>query len=91
MVLLLSAGMLEELCEELISGGYQPDTPAAVVYKATWPDQEIIRGSLADLPQKARHIGKTALILVGDFLSGKYERSRLYDPAFSHGFREAKE
>ena len=91
MVLFLSTGMLKELCEELISGGYQPDTPAAVVYKATWPDEEIIRGTLADLPQKARHIRKTALILVGGFLSGKYECSKLYDPAFSHGFREAKE
>ena len=90
MVLFLSAGMLKALCEELLSGGYQPDTPAAVVYKVTWPDEEIIRGTLSDLPQKAGHIRKTALILVGDFLSGSYERSKLHDPSFSHEFREAK-
>ena len=90
MVLFLSAGMLEKLCEELISGGYAPDTPAAVVYKATWPDEEIVRAALADLPGKAGHIRKTALILVGNFLNGGYERSRLYDPTFTHGFREAK-
>lgn len=91
MALFLSAGMLKELCEELLSGGYAPDTPAAVVYKVSWPDEEIIRGTLSDLPRKAGHIRRTALILVGDFLSGSYERSKLYDPSFSHAFREAKE
>ncbi len=90
MVLFLSAGMLESLCEELMLGGYSPDTPAAVVYRATWPDEEIVRGTLRDLPQKAAHIRKTALILVGNFLSRGCERSRLYDPSFSHGFREAE-
>ncbi len=90
MVLFLSAGMLRQVCEELIMGGYSPRTPAAVVYKATWPDQRIIRGTLADLPQKAGDIRKTALILVGRFLEGGAERSRLYDPSFSHEYREAK-
>ncbi len=90
MVLFLSAGMLEDLCRELIQGGYAPGTPAAVVYKASWPDEEIVRGSLSDLPEKARHITKTALVLVGDFLKGASERSRLYDPTFTHGFREAE-
>ena len=87
MAFFLSAGMLKELCAELISGGYAPDTPAAVVYKASWPDQEIIRGTLADLPDRASHIRKTALVLVGRFLDGAMERSKLYDPAFSHGYR----
>ena len=90
MALFLSVGMLPELCRELISGGYPPETPAAVVYKATWPDQRIIRGTLSDLPGQAASIGRTALVLVGDFLNGSRERSKLYDPAFSHLFREAK-
>lgn len=90
MALFLSAGMLEALCAELIAGGYGGDTPAAVVYKASWPDEEIVRGTLATLPALAGHIKKTALVLVGGFLGDAYERSRLYDPAFSHGCREAR-
>ena len=90
MVLFLSVGMLEKLCGELISGGYSPATTAAVVYKATWPDQEIIKGTLETIPALAKHIGRTALVLVGDFLSGTVERSKLYDPSFTHMFREAK-
>ncbi len=90
MVLFLSAGMLQSLCEELIAGGYPKDTPAAVVYRASWPDEEVIQGTLLDLPDKAAHISKTALVLVGNFLAGTVERSRLYDPAFSHGFREGQ-
>ena len=90
MALFLSVSMLKKLCEELIAGGYAPETPAAVVYKATWPDQEIVKGTLETLPEKAAHIGRTALVLVGGFMGGDYERSKLYDPAFSHMFREAK-
>ncbi len=90
MVLFLSVGMLEKLCAELIAGGYAPDTPAAVVYKASWPDEETVRGTLSTLPGAAAHIKKTALVLVGDFINGGAEASRLYDPSFSHGFREAK-
>lgn len=91
MVLFLSAGMLEKLCSELIAGGYPVKTPAAVVYKATWPDEEIIRGTLESLPERARSIHQTALVLVGGFLGEQYERSKLYDPSYSHAFREAKE
>ena len=90
MALFLSVSMLKKLCEELIAGGYAPETPAAVVYKATWPDQEIVKGTLDTLPEKAAHIGRTALVLVGGFMGDSYERSKLYDPAFSHMFREAK-
>ncbi|MBQ9197829.1 MAG: precorrin-4 C(11)-methyltransferase [Clostridia bacterium] len=90
MALFLSAGMLPELCSELIAGGYAPDTPAALVYKATWPDEQIIRATLLTLPQMAAGIGRTALVLVGGFLNGAKERSRLYDPSFSHMFREAE-
>jgi len=91
MVLFLSAGMLSELCGELIAGGYRPDTPAAIVYKASWPDQRIARGTLETLPEIGKGISKTALVLVGGFLGSEYELSKLYDPAFAHGFREARE
>ena len=87
MTFFLSVSMLKELCTELMSGGYAPDMPAAVVYKATWPDQEIIRGTLTDLPEKASHIRKTALVFVGRFLGDEYMRSKLYDPSFSHEYR----
>lgn len=91
MVLFLSSGMLEPLSQELTAGGYAPETPAAIVYKATWPDEKVIRTTIAGLAQAARdnHITKTALITVGGFLGDKYERSKLYDPGFAHGFREA--
>ncbi len=89
MAFFLSAGMLKDLCAELISGGYAPETPAAVVYKASWPDQEIVQATLADLPGKAAHIRKTALVLVGRFLDGTVERSKLYDPSFSHEYRNS--
>lgn len=91
MVIFLSAGMTEKLSQRLIEGGYRPDTPAAIVYKASWPDEQKIICTVKELPIKAKeyHITKTALILVGDFLGGQYERSKLYDPAFSTEFREA--
>ena len=90
MVLFLSAGMLSELCAELIAGGYAPDTPAAIVYKASWPDQQVARGTLRTLPEIGRDLTKTALVLVGGFLGDEYELSKLYDPSFTHGYREAK-
>lgn len=88
MALFLSAGMLDKVCAELIAGGMSPDTPAALVYKATWPDERVIRATLATLPEAGRGYERTALVLVGGFLGDAYERSRLYDPAFSHGYRE---
>lgn len=92
MVVFLSTGLLESLRERLLAGGYSEDTPAAIVYKASWPDEKCIRGTVGDLPKMARdnHITKTALILVGGFLGERYERSKLYDPAFTHEFREAE-
>ena len=91
MVLFLSSGMLGKLSEELIAGGYAPETPAAIVYKATWPDEQVFRTTIAGLEQTAKDNGihKTALITVGGFLGDAYERSKLYDPAFAHGYREA--
>lgn len=92
MVLFLSAGMLGRLSAELIAGGYAPETPAAIVYKATWPDEKVIRTTVFGLEQAAKEngINKTALITVGGFLGDQYERSKLYDPTFSHGCREAQ-
>lgn len=91
MVIFLSTGLLEPLKERLLAGGYRKDTPAAIVYKATWPDEKVFRGTVDTLPQMAKenNVTKTALILVGDFLGDQYERSKLYDPAFTHEFREA--
>lgn len=94
MVIFLSAGMTKELSDRLIEGGYEPDTPAAIVYKATWKDEKTIRCTVADLDKAARENGidKTALILVGEAVGNpSYDRSRLYAPDFSTGFRPAEE
>lgn len=93
MVLFLSSSMICELVEELKKGGiYTNETPCAVVYKATWKDEKIVRGNLGDIAEKAKKEGicKTALILVGDFLGEKYNKSKLYDSTFSTEFRNAK-
>jgi precorrin-4/cobalt-precorrin-4 C11-methyltransferase len=91
MVLFLSTGLLEGLQTELMAGGYAPETPAAIVYKATWPDEKQFRCRLCDLAKTAKenNITKTALIVVGGFLGDTYERSKLYDPTFATEFREA--
>lgn len=92
MVIFLSTGLLEGLQNELIAGGYAPDTPAAIVYKASWPEERQFRCRVCDLAETARKnsVTKTALILVGNFLGAAYERSKLYDPSFTTEFREAK-
>ncbi len=91
MVIFLSAGQLERLSERLIAGGYAPETPAAIVYKATWPDEKVVRTTVGGLAEAGAREGitKTALITVGGFLGTEYERSKLYDPAFTTEFREA--
>lgn len=90
MVLFLSSGLLKEVQEELILGGYSEDTPAAIVYKATWPDEKAIRCTVGTLAQRGEEEGirKTSLLLIGDFLDSCYERSRLYDPTFTTEFRQ---
>ena len=91
MVLFLSTGLLEEVERELLAGGaYTADTPAAIVYKATWPEEKTFRCTVGTLARTAKehNITKTALITVGGFLGNSYERSKLYDPAFTHGYRE---
>lgn len=93
MAVFLSTGMLEALSRELIEGGYLPSTPAAIVYKATWPDEKVVHCTVETLASAAQesNISKTALILVGDFLGDRYERSLLYHPSFSTEYREARD
>ena len=93
--LYLSVGMMAQVVAELLAGGaFTAATPAAVVYRASWPDEKVVEGTLADIEQKvaAAGIGRQALILVGEVLAarrqGVPERSKLYDPAFAHGYRE---
>lgn len=92
LVLFLSAGLADRVQGALLRGGYPPDTPAAIVYRATWPEERIVRCTVEGLAAAARQsgIGRSALILVGDFLGTPAGRSRLYDPAFSTGFRTAE-
>lgn len=91
MVIFLSVGMIDCLATELMQE-YRPDTPAAVVYKASWENQKIVQGTLSDIAQKVTDAGikKTALIVVGDFLGEEYELSKLYDKTFSHEYRRAE-
>ena len=91
MAVFLSGGMLERVQEELLKGAYTEDTPAALVYKATWPEEKTVRCTVGTLAQAGEEHGirKTALVLVGDFLDSPYEKSKLYDPTFTTEFREA--
>lgn len=94
MVIFLSAGMTGELAEELRAGGYDADTPAAIVYKATWPEERAVRCSVGTLKETADREGihKTALIIIGDSVAQSgYERSKLYDPSFTTEFRKGAE
>ncbi len=93
MCIFLSVSMIQETVDELLAGGYQEDTPAAVVEKATWPEERVIRGTLSDIAEKVKRAGikKTAMILVGRAVDAKdAHASRLYDPSFSHGFRKGR-
>ena len=93
MAVFLSAGMLPELQRELLKGAYREDTPVAIIYKVSWPDERRISCTVGTLSQEGKKAGihRTALILVGDFLRGDYERSRLYAPDFETGYRERKD
>ena len=94
MVVFLSTGMLEELSRRLIKGGYKPDTPAAIVYKATWEDEKKFVCTVATLAQTAKenNITKTALMIIGDVVShNSYDRSLLYHPEFTTEFRKGTE
>lgn len=92
MAIYLSASMLEELSKRLIDGGYQKDTPAAIIYKATWPEEKKFICTVQDIAKVAKenNITKTALIIVGDVINtSNYEKSRLYAADFSTEYREA--
>lgn len=93
LVLYLSSGLARKVRQDLLLGGYAEDTPVAVVYKATWPEEKIIRTTLAKLPEdmEAAGISKTALIIVSPALGNDYEKSRLYDAAFATEYRGATE
>lgn len=93
MVVFLSTSMLEELSRRLVAGGYTKDTPAAIVYKATWEEEETYVCTVGTLAQTAKehNITKTALMIIGDAVSSSsYERSRLYHPEFETEFRNKK-
>ncbi|MEG0875324.1 MAG: precorrin-4 C(11)-methyltransferase [Clostridiales bacterium] len=92
MIIFLSVHMIEDVVERLLEG-YDKETPCAVVYKASWPEEKKVIGTLENIAEKvhAADIGRTALITVGRFLGDEYALSKLYDKGFSHGYREAKE
>jgi precorrin-4/cobalt-precorrin-4 C11-methyltransferase len=96
MVIYLSVGMVEKVVDQLLQGAYTTTTPAAVVCRASWDDEQIIQCTLSDLAEKVREAGidRQALIIVGDVLAARREglkaRSLLYDSEFSHGFREGQ-
>lgn len=96
--LYLSVGMMAQVVDDLMAGGvFTPATPAAVIYRASWPDQQVVEGTLADITDKvaAAGIRRQALVLVGEVLGvrqqGVPHLSKLYDPEFSHGFRKGRE
>lgn len=90
MVIFLSAGMTEKLQSDLLLGGYSADTPAAIVYKASWPDEKVLRCSVGTIHATAIENGikNHALITIGGFLGEEYALSKLYDPAFTTAFRQ---
>ena len=92
MILFLSTSLTEKLQKELMEGGYPPDTPVAVIYKATWPDEKIFRCTVETLHNTVTENGltKTSLIIVGNCMGNEYMRSFLYHPDFTTEFREAK-
>ena len=91
MAIYLSVQRIHRVAERLMEGGYPATTPVAVIYKATWPESQTVRGTLADIGDKVREAGirKTALILVGNFLGSEYHYSKLYAADFSHEYRKA--
>lgn len=91
MAIFLSVQEIDRVVEKLVKGYGNDNVPVAIVYKATWEDEKIIFGTLKDIEEKVKkeNINKMAQILVGNFIEGEYERSKLYDPSFTHKFRSA--
>ena len=93
MIFYLSVHLLSDITKQAIEGGYKKSTPVAVVYRASWPDQKIILGTLDNISKKIRDekITRTSIVIIGDIVKPKsYEYSKLYDKKFSHGYRKAK-
>ena len=90
MVIFLSIGLVDKVQAALLQGAYTEATPAAVVYKATWPEQKTVHCTVGTLAASTRAAGitKIALIVVGDFLAAQYDRSKLYDPTFTTEYRK---
>ncbi|MEM3437577.1 MAG: precorrin-4 C(11)-methyltransferase [Nitrososphaerales archaeon] len=94
MVIFLSVQYIDSIIKEIEQGGYPKDTPIAVVYRASWQDEKIIKGTLSDIVEKVKEAGikETALIIIGEVLEPKsYDYSKLYDPSFTHGYRKGSE
>ena len=93
LIFYLSVHLLSKLVKETIAGGYKKSTPVAVVYRASWDDQKIIKGTLSDIAKKVQHekITRTAIVIISDVIQPEsYEYSKLYDKEFSHGYRKVK-
>lgn len=90
MVIFLSVQGVRKVVRELLAGGYTETTPAAVIYKATWPEEKMVKGTLGDIADKVKEAGirRTALIMVGEFLGDEYNYSKLYDAQFTHMYRK---
>jgi precorrin-4/cobalt-precorrin-4 C11-methyltransferase len=94
LIFYLSIHLVSNLVTEAIEGGYKKSTPVAVVYRASWPDQKIIKGTLGDIADKVKmeKITRTAIVIISDVIDPEtYEYSKLYDKKFSHGYRKAKQ
>ena len=93
MAIFLSVQEIDRVIDKLAKGYGSYDIPVAVVYKASWEDEDIVMGTLGDIGEKVKekNINKMAQILVGNFIQGDYERSKLYDPSFTHKFRRGRE
>lgn len=93
LIFYLSVHLLSDIVKESLAGGYKKSTPVAVVYRATWKDQKIVKGTLDNITKKVRDekITKTAIVIISNVIDSKsYEYSRLYDKKFSHGYRKSK-
>ena len=93
LIFYLSVHLLSDIVKESLAGGYKKSTPVAVVYRATWKDQKIIKGTLGNITKKVRDkkITRTAIVIISDVIDPKsYEYSKLYDKKFSHGYRKSK-
>jgi len=93
LIFYLSIHLISKIVKESIAGGYDPSTPVAVIYRATWPDQKIVKGNLSNIVKKIKDekITRTAIVIISNVIdSTSYEYSKLYDKNFSHGYRKSK-